>query len=239
MNPYQVLGVSTNATKEEIRSAYLALVKKYHPDRYQDSDLKAQAEEKMKQINAAYDMLTKEPAAGSSASSYGGGAYGGSYGGSSYGGSSYGGSYAGSSYGGYGNYDGGFGSGAYSTGTYGSAEYSGSYQAEFRRVRSLINSGNVDSAEAILNGIPVKNAEYYFLYGMCQYRRGRYAAAYEFISRACSMAPDNVEYSNVLYALRGAGSTYGRSYPASGGMDYCGLCSAMLCANMLCRCARF
>ena len=231
MNPYQVLGVSTNATKEEIRSSYLALVKKYHPDRYQDSDLKAKAEEKMKKINAAYDMLTKEPQS-ASGSAYGGSTYGGSsYGGSTYGGSSYD--------GGYGNYDGGFGSGAYSTGTYGSAEYTGGYQAEFRRVRSLINSGDIDSAEAILNAVPLKNAEYYFLYGMCQYRRGRYAAAYEFISRACSMAPDNVEYSNVLYSIRGAGSTYGRSYPASGGMDYCGLCSAMLCANMLCRCARF
>ena len=60
MNPYQVLGVSPSASQEEIREAYMKLVKKYHPDRYQDSNLKKQAEDKMKQINAAYDMLTKK-----------------------------------------------------------------------------------------------------------------------------------------------------------------------------------
>ena len=227
MNPYQVLGVSQGATKEEIRSAYLALVKKYHPDRYQDSALKEQAEEKMKQINAAYDMLTKEPQQGSA--SYGGSSYGGSsYGGSSYGGSSYGGN----------TYGGGYGSSTYggSSSAYGGGSYAGKYAAEFARVRTLINAGNVDSAEALLNAIPLRNAEFYFLYGMCAYRRGRYASAYEYISRACSMAPDNVEYRNVLYNLRGAGSAYGRR--SSSTLDttsYCGLCSAMLCANLLCR----
>ena len=39
MNPYEVLGVSETATDEQVRSAYIKLVKKYHPDRYQDSDL--------------------------------------------------------------------------------------------------------------------------------------------------------------------------------------------------------
>ena len=58
MNPYEVLGVSETATDEQVRSAYIKLVKKYHPDRYQDSDLKDLANDKLKQVNEAYDTIT-------------------------------------------------------------------------------------------------------------------------------------------------------------------------------------
>ncbi len=60
-DPYKVLGISTNATAEEIRAAYLTLVKKYHPDKYTDPDMKELANEKLKEINEAYDKLTKNP----------------------------------------------------------------------------------------------------------------------------------------------------------------------------------
>lgn len=56
-NPYEVLGVSQNATDEEIKTAYRALAKKYHPDNYNDSPLADLAEEKMKEINEAYDEI--------------------------------------------------------------------------------------------------------------------------------------------------------------------------------------
>ena len=60
MNPYEVLGVSQNATDEEIKAAYRRLVKKYHPDRFaNDPEKQAAASEKLKQVNAAYDMITK------------------------------------------------------------------------------------------------------------------------------------------------------------------------------------
>lgn len=59
MNPYEILGLKEGATQEEIKKAYRELIKKYHPDQYGDNPLKNLAEEKMREINSAYDMLTK------------------------------------------------------------------------------------------------------------------------------------------------------------------------------------
>ena len=74
MNPYDVLGVSQNATEEEIKKAYRGLVKKYHPDKYAGNPKAAEAAaEKLKQINMAYDILTKSRnGAGDAGSSYSG-----------------------------------------------------------------------------------------------------------------------------------------------------------------------
>lgn len=58
-NPYDVLGVSENASDEEIKSAYRTLAKKYHPDNYSNSPLADVAEKKMKEINEAYDTINQ------------------------------------------------------------------------------------------------------------------------------------------------------------------------------------
>lgn len=69
MNPYEVLGVSEGASEEEIKKAYKELVKKYHPDRYQNNPLSDLAEEKLQEINEAYDMLMKGRGSGSGSGS--------------------------------------------------------------------------------------------------------------------------------------------------------------------------
>lgn len=58
-DPYKVLGLEPGATDEQVKSAYKELVKKYHPDRYQNNPLEELAEEKLREINEAYDMIMK------------------------------------------------------------------------------------------------------------------------------------------------------------------------------------
>ena len=67
-DPYKVLGVSRDATDEEIKKAYRDLARKYHPDNYVNNPLADLVEEKMKEINEAYDMIQKQRASGSSSS---------------------------------------------------------------------------------------------------------------------------------------------------------------------------
>lgn len=69
MNPYEVLGVPENADEETVKKAYRELVKKYHPDNYKDNPLADLANEKLQEVNEAYDMITKGKSGGSS--SYG------------------------------------------------------------------------------------------------------------------------------------------------------------------------
>lgn len=59
-DPYKVLGVSKNATNDEIKKAYRELARKYHPDNYVNNPLSDLVEEKMKEINEAYDTIQKE-----------------------------------------------------------------------------------------------------------------------------------------------------------------------------------
>jgi len=58
-NPYEVLEIKEGSSEEEIKRAYKLLVKKYHPDQYFNNPLSDLAEEKLREINEAYDNLMK------------------------------------------------------------------------------------------------------------------------------------------------------------------------------------
>ena len=205
MNPYKVLGVSENATQDEIRKAYLALVKKYHPDRYSDGPMKDMANEKLKEINQAYELLTKKK----DSSGYGGS--------SSYGGHS-----------------------TYSQGGYWQSQgsYAGEYAQEFSRVRGYFSQNNLNAARAVLDGIPLHNAEWHYLYGILYFRWGWYDQARQHLSMACSMEPGNMEYQNAYSTVMNAGRGFGTGPLNMGGQDcdMCDWCTTMLCLNCLCNC---
>lgn len=75
MDPYKVLGVSPNATDEQIKQAYRRLAKKYHPDLNPGDETAAK---KMQEVNAAYEKI-KNPEKANAGSQYGPGGHGGYY----------------------------------------------------------------------------------------------------------------------------------------------------------------
>lgn len=79
IDPYSILGISPDASDEEVKKAYRKLSRIYHPDANIDNPNKEQAEEKFKQVQQAYEQIMKEREQGSSGGygSYGGYQYGG------------------------------------------------------------------------------------------------------------------------------------------------------------------
>lgn len=74
-DPYEVLGLSRGASKDEVKSAYRRLAKKYHPDMNVNNPLQDLAEEKFKEIQWAYDEIMNGSASGSGYSSGSGSGY--------------------------------------------------------------------------------------------------------------------------------------------------------------------
>jgi molecular chaperone DnaJ len=192
-DPWKVLGVKQGSGAEEVKKAYRDLVKKYHPDRFQDPAAKEMANEKLKEINQAYDAITS-------------------------------------------------GGARPEGGTTGNTNYTGSGSQEFYQVRLNLSSRNVDEAERILDQMTQKNAEWFFLRGVCYSMRGWYAMAREHLQNAVNMEPNNMEYRNALNQLDASGQGYrqqtapfgGGRATGVGGCSTCDMCSCMLCSDCCC-----
>ena len=205
-DPYEVLGVRRNASEKEIKQAYRELVKKYHPDKYQGNPLADLAEEKLQQVNEAYDMLTKDgPAA--SGSPYGG-AYDSAAGGAAYsGGAQYGGAY-GSAYGG------------------GNPEYA--------QIRAALARRDNAAAYEMLIHAENRDAEWFFLSGVLSYNQGQVRDGIANVQQAINMDPENPEYRDALQQMSTLGGIYRQrsdayGYNENGSMDAGALagCSAL------------
>ncbi|MBQ9120319.1 MAG: J domain-containing protein [Lachnospiraceae bacterium] len=246
-DPYQVLGVSRDASEEEIKKAYRALSRKYHPDANINNPNRAQAEEKFKQIQQAYDQIMKARAGGYDAGSgYGQGGSQGGYGSYRYGGAQNGyggtqGGYGGQRYGGFGDFGDfyGFGGGRQTVN-----EDFEEATVQMQAARNYINAGHYAEALNVLAGIRERTARWYYFAAVANAGAGNKVNALNYAKQAVELEPANTEYCNYLDQLQYGGSWYqsfGAGYgygSSSGGVgNIClKLWLAQLIMNCLCRC---
>lgn len=106
-------------------------------------------------------------------------------------------------------------------------------------IRSKINANRIDDAETLLDGIPpqARGAEWYFLKGTVQYKRGWLEEATKNYRTACQLDPNNPEYQA---AFRQVNHPCSGGYHAprtnAAGCSACDICTGLMCADCLCDC---
>ena len=215
-DPYSILGVARNASEAVIKSAYKQLVRKYHPDRYPDPDMAKLANEKMSEINTAYDRIMEDRRNGVSYDSY----------------SSQTSYSTGRNYSSSGN-------------TYNKySDFNPETAFDAYSVRQLLASGDLNAADSILAGVPEnqRDAEWYYLKGMISYRRGWFNEAYHYTSQATRLAPGNQEYSEAFRQMNRqrsgymTGSAYQPNSPMVNSPDVCDILNGLCLADCCCEC---
>lgn len=220
-DPYQVLGVSRNASDDEIKKAYKNLSRKYHPDANINNPNKEQAEERFKEIQQAYQQIMKEKTSGGYQQGY----YGNNTAGAGYGGFE--------GFGGYGDFGG-----------YGRTDSNCGYEEDthIRAAGNYIRNGYYKEARNVLDGMEesARNARWYFYSAQAHAGLRNNVAALEHARAAVRLEPNNMEYQQLLYLYENGGGWYQqRQYaygrPSMSGNSFClKLCIANLICNLCC-----
>ena len=240
-DPHKVLGVSPEASQDEIKKAYRQMAKKYHPDLHPNDP---NAAKRMNDINEAYDMLMNpdkyaarraQQQARNQQSGYGS-QYGQSH---SQNGQSRG-------YQGPGGWASDFDFGDIFGFGFGSAQQQASTSPqikpgdspEIQRVVSAINNRRWQEAVSILTNIPStgRNARWYYLSALANNGLGNSVQAVDHIQKAAQLDPNNRTYVQLLQQFRRAGQTY--ETHAQGfnmqAMNMQRICFGLLAAQCLC-----
>ena len=250
-DPFAVLGVSSSATEDEIKSAYRKLAKKYHPDLNPGDK---NAEEKMREVNDAYTRALQikktgfDPAQNPYGSSSSGSSeyynpfsqgFWGNGGQSGYNGSGYGnqGSYYGQN--GYGT-NGSSGSNPF--GDFGFDPFSaffggqqGYQQTQFRTrnyanpelktAESHVLSNRYNDAISLLNRIPTHDADWHALYARADLGLGNRVSALDHARAAVRLSPDDDDFRMLLNTIEAGRQAYHRT--RSTGYDF----RSAICSN--------
>lgn len=187
-DPFAVLGVSQNATDEQIREAYRLLARRYQ-QQIDAGDNVPLAQQRMQELDAAYDAVILSRSG--------------------------------------------------SSGTYRTAQSSYSAQSDYSDIRRTILAGRLDDAQTILDGIPEgsRNAEWYFLKGSVQQRKGWLEEASGNFAAACRLDPSNSEYRAAYDDMQNSRSGGYRTQRAGGGrISPCDVCTGLMCADCCCEC---
>lgn len=213
-NPYNIIGVSRDASEEEIKKAYRKLSRKYHPDSNVNNPNKELAEEKFKEIQAAYEQIMNEKKGGGQDQySYGG------YGN------------AGNPFGGFGGF-GGFAGGGQQRQSYGSEA-----DSYMQAAVNYIQNGHYNEAINVLNQIrgDAKTARWYYLSGYANYGAGNNGLALEYANKAVQMEPTNRSYQELVAMIESGGSWYEsrRSPYGSTPIDTSNCCTRLCIMNLV------
>ena len=211
MDPYKVLGVSYNASEEEIKKAYRNLSRKYHPDANVGNPNQKEYEEKFKEVQQAYNMIMdQKQGKGQAQQAYGDDFWG-------FGGQGFGGQRAG-----------------YQQGETKDEQY-------MRSAANYIQNGYYREGINVLEQVQDRNGQWYYYSAFANYKVGNNAIAIDHARTACALEPDNYYYANLLNQLQGGetryqqrSSQYGGN-PSMAGSNYCGqICGTCLVMNLCC-----
>lgn len=112
---------------------------------------------------------------------------------------------------------------------------------DYSDIRNKINLGRLDDAQTLLDGVPEysRDAQWYYLKGTIQQKRGWLEEAANNFSRACDMDPSNNTYKmafNKVNNARAGGYKTERRQGGNSGCSGCDICSGLLCADCCCEC---
>lgn len=187
-DPFAVLGVSQNATDAQIREAYRLSARRLQ-QQIDAGENVPYAQQKMQELDAAYDAVILSRSGGA--------------------------------------------------GSYSSAQSAYSATSDYADIRRTIRAGRLDDAQTILDGIPEerRNAEWYFLKGSVQQRKGWLEEASGNFAAACRLDPSNAEYRAAFDDMQNSRSGGYRTQRSGGGrVSPCDVCTGLMCADCCCEC---
>lgn len=233
MDPYKVLGIDPSASDEEVKKAYRALSRKYHPDSNVNSEHPEIAEAKFKEVQLAYDSIVKYRQSGGSGS-FQTGSNGQSYGGYNQG--TYGQGSYGNPFEGFEDLFGAFGFG------FGYRMFQES-NSHMQAVVNYINAGHYTEALHVLDGIENRDARWYYYHAVCSHAMRNTVNALSSAEKAVNMEPGNQVYRQFYEQLKGNGQRYanqGQQYGRTE-LDLNSICCRILMAQLCfstCCCGR-